>query len=310
MRVPALTFLGMLHAVLLGCASDPAPVAAAKTADSVDVSDAIAGVQSRGAVIAYLAHVKLLTDAAIAQGSTIDVTKSAGVNADALAARLQSGVKGQVNPKAAKCPALDITHTPGVAKIDLTFPTSGCSIREQAISGIVTVTVTAKDGAISVVFDLNPLTVNSHKAKGKVTLITSDGNAFAVSIPGLVVDADTYAFEGTEALDAGGKDVAIDGTGSIAKTGDSVLTQFSAAGIVHSLQGCYAKAGKLVLAGANTPKVGAAAVKVTTTVQFDQDSPRDGTVDVTVQVGEKAAPVVKKDVTLAPYGTCPDGTSP
>lgn len=283
------------------CESEPpAPV---DIAERIDEAQLLSQVAAKGSISHILAHGKVLTSAGVEGALT--PTLSAGANGDAIAKQYEA--------QKTTCPGLTVTHNPGSDTVKVVFPSAGCKLAGVAVSGIVTVTVKISDKLAAAQFVLQSVKVDAHQLDGSAAEATADGKTFISEIPKMVVDKTTYTYLGTFSKDSDGAGTTSEGAGTAQTTGELTASSFSIKALHHKFEGCYADAGQLVWTVQTEftapPAMKGKTASTVTTLQFDADSPRDGSVDATVQVGAGKASA-KKEVILPKYGTCPDGTAP
>ena len=287
--------------LLVRCHSEPPPVVVQP--DAFDLPAATATVVARGGLPTVLMHSSALLGALIVPGQTIDPSKGAGNNGDALAA--------QASKLAAQCQGVKVTHVPGTNSVGLSLPVANCAIGELPFSGFVDVTVASKDGTTSLVVKLTAVKARSHQIDGTIALSTTDGTAFETTLT-LQFDTLQWSWQGSLTPDANKLGALFAGKGSVkTKEGESIAVAVE--GLHHNFAACYANAGTLALTwqvALTAPKAKAGTLlDATATVAFNADSPRDGSVAVSLTVGA-LKPVTQKSVTLPKYGDCPDGTAP
>jgi len=298
-----LTWVAAVVAAAAGLACESARPTPAAEADAFDKAAAMTALQGRGGIGAALVHCREIVAALAVEGSTIDPTRTAGENADAIAAQA-----AKLKPS---CAGVGVTHVPGTTSVSLMLPSSKCALAQSTVSGVIDVTVAVKDGAATVAIALKSVKVRGHTLDGTLTVTTGDGKALAWSAS-LTFDGHAWTWSGTPKLDSNGQGVTFDGQGTVQKAGGAVVG-VHIAGLHHSLLACYANAGTITQTfkvALTAPKAKAGTeLDATASATFDAESPRDGTVDVKLTVG-KLPPVDQKDVVLPPYGDCPDGTAP
>lgn len=222
--------------------------------------------------------------ASLSTSGVVDPSKSAGANADAIAAALAAKV----------CPVGSVTHQMGSALLSVDFG-SGCAIGEVGtVSGSMGIIVASDGEKVSVGIMFAGLTVNGLKLDGSTLVSTADGKVYETKLD---VTANQYAvtFTGSAALDADRKGVTVTGTGTVKQEGASLPCALS--GVHHRFAGCYADAGTVTFTETVQPKVGKP-VTVTSVVAFLSATPQTGAVNVTV-----GAKTMEK--TLPAYGMCP-----
>jgi hypothetical protein len=248
-----------------------------------------------------LSHAKTATEVLVQENPTIDPTKTVEQNADSIAAEIEA-------VKASTCPTLTLVHATGSATVSVTFPPSGCTANGVTISGKVDATVAKVGNIVSVTFAFVALKVSDHQLDGTVLESTSTGTSYTTKVTKLVADGTEYNFDGTHTMDSNFKGITTAGTGSSQAPGDKYPTTYTITGLHHLFAGCYADKGTL----AGTIKTDVPGLKgktttvvTTTTVTFDENTPKDGTVDLSVKTGEKGTEMTTKDVKLPAYGSCP-----
>ncbi len=286
---------------LAGCSSEePAPV---DVTERIDEAQLLSGATAKGSISHLLAHSRVIMTAGVEGALAADQT--AGANGDAVAK--------QYLASKTTCPGLTVTHGPGSDTVKIVLPANGCKLAGVSVSGLVTVTVKIEAAVAVAQFVLQSVKVDATQIDGTATESTSDGKTFTSEIKKMVVDKTTYTFSGTFAKDTDGAGSTSNGAGTALAAGESAAAAFLIQGLHHKLEGCYADAGQLVWTQQTALTAPAALkgklVSAVTTLQFDADSPRDGSVDATVQLGAGKASA-KKEVILPKYGTCPDGTAP
>jgi hypothetical protein len=257
---------------LLGCGNSP---------QAVDVPGEATSAAAQASAIEGLTSVKAATSLFVLEDPTLDLTRSAGQNADSIAQQLQS----------LSCANFKLTHAAGMVTVSADFG-AGCTTAKGTFAGAATATVSKQAGSLSVAFMFTNLVVNGLVLNGTCTLATSDGTTFTV-------DAEVSAgsmhltFMGTAALDAQASGVTLDGSG---------LTEgvsYTAAGVHHAFQSCYADAGTFTITHLTTSKSGTT-FTVVDIVTFSATTPATG--QVTVTVNGVSAPAM-----LPAYSGCPHG---
>lgn len=288
-------------AALAGCESEePAPP---DLTERIDEAQLLGSVAAKGSISHVLAHARVLTAAGV-EGALV-ANATAGATADAMTKQYEA--------RKTSCPGLILTHNPGSDTLKLAFPTAGCQLAGVQVSGIVTITVKVEASGALAQFVLQAVKVDARQIDGTITETSADGKAFQTDIPKLVVDKTTFTFQGTFTRDGDGTGTTLQGGGTAQLSGEAAASTFTIQGLHHKFEGCYGDAGQLTWTVesefiAPAVKKGKTTATVTT-LKFDADTPRDGSVDATVQVGASKASA-KKEVILPKYGTCPDGTAP
>lgn len=294
----------LLSAALIACAACQSEAPKPPEPDTFDVPAAAASLADRGGIATALVHYRLLTAALVNETATANPASTTGQIADAIAATAAKAKTG--------CGGLNIVHTPGTNLVNITLPTNACKIADLQTSGLIDVSVSLKDGAVAVAIKLSAVKVRGHALDGTAALTTTDGKTFATEITNLKVDGLLWNWSGTPALDAGGQGATLTGSGSVSKDGGPTIA-VQIKGVHRKFAACYPDSGTIAQTfqvALTAPKAKAGTLlDATATASFDAETPRDGTVDVTLQVG-KLPNATHKNAVLPKYGDCPDGTAP
>ncbi len=288
----------VLALALAGCgSSSPADAGGTSNPDGGDDAAYVADPAAEAASTAPtaesasgLAGAKTVSELFVHEDPTLDVTKSAGQNADAVAAQIASSTSG--------CASAKVTHSSGAVTVSANFGT-GCSIDggSTQISGAANLTVSAASGAITVAFTFASLTVDGVTIDGTLTETTHDDSTFS-TVANLTVGGQAVTYDGKLTYNASTKTVTIDGSGTYAPASSPGTTwSFTANGVQHVVGGCYADAGTMTVSKPSTTRSGRATT-VSETITFLSTTPSTGQVSVTVQG-------VTTTETLASYGSCP-----
>jgi hypothetical protein len=256
-------------------------------AGGVDSAAAAADVAPHGTSVMVIGAAKAVSSLFVQEDPTLDPTKSAGQNADAVAMQLRGSA----------CASANVTHTLGMTTVSVDFGT-GCTVNHVGtISGMVSATVSKSSGDVSVALTFTSLTVNGTGLDGSFSVTTTTGTSFTATAD-LTSTTEHVQFSGTAVLDSAGTGVTLDGTG-MSQSGSAAAVSYTAAGVHHTFQTCYADAGTLTVMTISTTKSGKA-VAVTDVITFDSNTPTTGQVSVTVNG-------VPEIATLPAFGTCHDG---
>ncbi len=249
--------------------------------DEVDVPAEAAAAAPRGSAATTVAAAKAVSSLFVQEDPTLDITKTAGQNADAVALQL----------RASACATANVTHSLGMTTVSVDFGAGGCMVNNVGtVSGAVSATVSKQGGSISVALTFTTLDVNGTTLDGTFSVATSDDTSFTATAD-LTDGATHVTFNGIAVLDSGGGGVTLSGTGL------HQTVSYTASGVHHSFKGCYADAGSLTFTESATAKNGKS-VMVTDVVTFDSSTPSTG--KVSVSVNGTATPE-----TLPAYGSCP-----
>ncbi len=291
-----------IAAISSACADDPPP--APPPAEAVDGPALATALGGRGGWVTAQVHTKLLTTHLLAEATTVDPTATPSTIADGIAAQALKVKPG--------CGGVSVKHVPGTPAVEIALPANACKIGGHTAAGFVDVAVAVKDGVASVTVKLSAVKVRSHTIAGTLSLAVGADKTLTTTWSDFKVDGNTWNWTGTPALDSTGVGVTLQGSGTVV-TGDGKTIAVALQGVHRNFAACYAKAGTLTETYAvpltqPKDKIGTQ-VDATVTANFDEDTPRDGTAQVTVAAAKIAA-TVHKDVVLPKYGDCPDGTAP
>ena len=272
--------------VLAACSSSSSGDTTPATSDDVDPQAESADSATYGDSTTKLTSAKAITELFVQEDPTIDTAKTAGQNADAVAA--------QIAASTSTCATITIAHVPGDASVTADFGT-GCTIGSLGtVSGKVVAEVTRATG-VTVTFTFTNLVAAGYALTGSAAETTTDGTTYSSNVD-LTVNGKHLTFKGTAKLDADAKGVTFDGGGT-AQT--AATSAYSVGAVHHVFGGCYADAGKLTLQKQTTTKTGRATT-VSETVAFDASTPSTGRVTITVSGASQST-------TLPAYGSCPHG---
>ncbi len=299
MRALAGTCLAVLAAA---CDAEPPP--APTPADAVDGPAVAVGLGGRGGWTTAQIHTRMLTAQLLADATAIDPAATPSAIADAIAAHAQ---KSKAN-----CGGLGVKHVPGTPAVEISLPANACKVGGHTAAGFVDVTVSIKDATATVTVKLSAVKVRGHAVAGTLSLAVGSDKSVTTTWTDFKVDGNTWNWIGTPKLDDNGVGVTLEGSGTVV-TADGKTIAVSLQGVHRNFAACYANVGKYTEThqiALTQPKAKAGTlVDATVTASFDADTPRDGTVDVTVAAGKLPA-TTHKEVVLPKYGDCPDGTAP
>jgi hypothetical protein len=213
---------------------------------------------------------------------TIDPTKGAGANADAIAAQLTASVTPCANAK--------ITHAPNTTMLAVDFG-AGCTLPHVgAVSGSVSVTVSTGAG-VTIAFTFDDLTVAGLSVSGTASETTTNGTSYSANVS-LTTSSGALTFQGVAAIDANGSGVTLNGKASVQGQNYTVTN------VHHTFGGCYADAGTLQVANKPVTSRSGKATTVNESITFASTTPSTGRASLTI--GSQSM-----TVTLPTYGTCP-----
>jgi hypothetical protein len=258
----------------------------AAPADDIDLDAESANVAAHGESATSTASAKATTELFVHEDPTLDMTKSAGQNADAVAAQLTTSV--------APCANAKVTHTTGNVGVSVTFGTD-CTIGGVAYSGTVAATLSGGATGLTVAFTFTNLDVNGTTMNGTASETTTDATTFSSSVD-LTIDTTHVTYKGSLALDSNDLGVTLNGSGTYQK-GSEPSTNYSASGVHHTFGACYADAGSMSYTTTTIGKSGKS-YSVIETITFSSTTPSTGKASATI--GSTAT-----TVTLPTYGTCP-----
>ncbi len=257
--------------------------------DDIDTATESKTAASRGNSSTTVSASKSITELFVHEDPTIDPSKTAQQNADAVATELKNSVSA--------CPSAKITHATGSVSVSVDFGT-GCTIPSVStmgtISGSASVTV-AKTTAISLSFAFTKLTVNGMTLDGTATESTTNGTTYTSDVD-LTEGTNHVTYKGTLALDVSMKGVTLTGAGTF-QSGTTPAVNYTLNGVHHLFGACYADAGTMGVTKPTTTKRGTT-VNVVETIAFDASTPSTGKVTVTVNGASSS-------LTLPAYGSCP-----
>jgi hypothetical protein len=258
--------------------------------DGVDDDAEATEAAGHGTSATTLAATKGITELFVQEDPTIDVSKDAPTNADAIAARLMTSTMG--------CATAKVTHTMGTIMVGVDFG-AGCMLPPLGtVSGSATATVTRVPGPnarITVNLLFTNMAANGTTLNGTCGVSTTTGTSFTVDAD-LMTATQHVVFSGALTLDSNGMGVTVDGTGT--STVNGISTTDTLAGVHHGFGGCYADAGTITMAKATKTRRGMA-TNISETMTFSASTPSTGMVMISVN---GAAPIGK---TLPAYGSCP-----
>ena len=280
--------LALLSALsLIGCGG-LRDSSSADLGDDVDYAAESADTVGHGQAPDSLSTSKALASLFVLEDPTLDPSRTPGQNADAVAQQLTSAVM------IASCANATITHTTGSLMVSVDFG-SGCTLPGiGAISGSASATIAKLAGTITVALTLTNITVNGNAVSGTVTLATSDGTTFNFMMS-VSTARQQVTFKGGAVLDAGGKGVTLDGSGT-SQMGAAMLA-YTMTGVHHEFAACYADAGTMTVMKTTHNKRDLA-VTLQETITFSTTTPSTGAVTVTIDG-------VSTPATLPAIGTCP-----
>jgi hypothetical protein len=256
--------------------------------EDIDYASESSDTASHGSAPDSLSTSKALSSLFVKEDPTLNLSLTAAQNADAVAAQLATSVM------ISTCANASITHTTGTLGVMLSFGT-GCTLPNiGSISGAANATIAKVAGTITVALTLTNITVNGVTVNGTVALSTSDATTFSF-VMHLSTSAQQVSFNGTAVLDADGKGVTLDGTGTSTKAGLSL--SFTMAGVHHELSACYADAGTMTVTKPTRNKRDMT-LTLEETITFSSTTPTTGMVTVTI-LG------VSTPATLPTTATCP-----
>jgi hypothetical protein len=249
-------------------------------ADDVDVMAEAADASSRASSVTAVASAKAVTALFVQEDPTLDVSRTALANADAVATQLTGAV----------CGTATVTHAAGSATVSVDFG-AGCTVPNVGfVAGAASVTISKQLSRLDLAFTFTTLSVEDKTIDGTLDMSTSDATSFSVTA-NLTSGSGDVMFMGYAQLDANGAGVTFGGNG-MAKG-----VAYTASNVHHAFGGCYADAGTVTIGRVVVGRRGSL-VAVTDVITFDATTPSTGVVTVTVNA-------VKSTVTLPPYGTCP-----
>jgi hypothetical protein len=231
-----------------------------------------------------VAYAKGVASLFVVEDPTLDVTKTAEQNADAIAAQA-----------AAALPGAALTHTAGTATLTLNFDGISAVANLGVLAGSVAVTVSRAATSLTVNFMFTGLTVKGMVLEGSLVLATTNGTTFSVNVD-LTGGGRHVIYNGKAIPDAAGAGITLDGTGT-SQSGDGPLVSYSMVAVHHAWQQCYADGGTLTMNKNVVGKRGGM-VAVAEQVRFDANTPTTGKVAMTING-------VGSTMTLPPYGSCP-----
>ena len=235
-----------------------------------------------------IANAKAVSSLFVQEDPTIDPTKTAAANADAVAQQLHSSVM-------ASCTKASIAHASGALTVSIDFGT-GCTVAKAGtVAGTVMATVAKTGDTVTIGLAFTNLVVNGGKTtNGTLTLSTTTGTSYTVSLS--LNTGNQVAFDGAAALDADGSGITLDGTGSSTVSG-GIAQNFKMSAVHHAFSACYADAGTMSFTKTAATKSGGT-TSLTESMAFSSTTPSTGTVIITIA----GLPV---STTLPAYGTCP-----
>jgi hypothetical protein len=200
---------------------------------------------------------------------TLDVTKTAAENAQAILARAQAG---------GAC----VTASVAGATVTVDFGT-GCDVRGTALAGSMSLTVTKTGGTLTVIVNFTSLVVDGADLAGSVSLMTAGNGSYQVTFDLTSGDA---SGSGTLTVDGAPTTLTMSGALSASQGGQSISA--SLASVVYVLGDCYPSAGTVTLSGG----------RLAGTITFLATTPQDGRVQVSTRRLTTTA-------ALPAYGPCP-----
>lgn len=254
--------------------------------DDIDLAAESTNVAEHGASATATASAKATTELFVHEDPTLDVTKTAAQNADAVAAQATASVSS--------CASAKVTHATGDVSITVDFG-SGCTIKSVSYSGTVAAKLSAGAGGITVAFTFTDLDVDGTTLNGTASETTTDDATFSSNVD-LTIDTTHVTYKGSLALDGDDAGVTLNGSGTYQK-GSSPATTYSASNVHHAFGGCYADAGALSYGTTTTGKSGKS-YTIVETITFSSTTPSTGQASATIGA-------TTTTVTLPAYGTCP-----
>jgi hypothetical protein len=202
---------------------------------------------------------------------TIDVTATAGANAQAIRSHVTQNLSG--------CGMVALSGT----SVSVNFG-SGCQINKNAISGSLTASVSKSGGTVSVSLVLTNLIVDGKGLDGTATFATTNGSSFEVTA-NLMIGGERVTAQG---LTISGNTGMFTMNGAASVISDGITTSLTFNQVAYTSGDCYPSGGALVIMKA----------LITETITFSPASASSGTVSVTI--GRRMS-----TKTLPSYGSCP-----
>jgi hypothetical protein len=289
-------------------------------------------VRNEGAASQALTSLKGVLYGFMEDDPTLDPSKTAEVNTQAIVDRLTQEVNG--------CANVVISHDNAAASLSVNFGTAGCTLQSSGtvVTGQVSLVVSRPDaGLVSVALTLTNLGADGYSMSGAVTVtmvsvteyrldiinLTVDGigvlnftgtaNAAATRDGGIVVGATlngTGTFVSTGAIDAGS--ISFGSNGWICNASGGATT-FSVNNLHRNLSTCYADAGTVQVtksytcsrSGLRRDASLSATAELTTSIAFATTTPQTAQVAVTVggSIGDASVNTTSTEC-LPAHGTC------
>lgn len=269
---PRRLWLGLSLALALavaGCSSDDDAAAT----NTTDTSDDAAAVDHGGDTSTSTQQALVAADSVVNFDPTLDTTKTAEENAQAIAANVTASLNGCGSVTAA---GTTVTVDFGAAP--------GCTLSSGVqISGTIKAEVSKASNTVTVKLTLTNVVIEGKSVAGTVTLSTSDAKTYAVTTS---LTAGSNSITGSLTVTGAQGSMTVSGTTSAVKEGVSASLKFTA---LHYTYGdCYPDGGSV------TVQRGKASIVYT----FDANTPTTGTVSMTS--GKKTT-----STQLPAYGSCP-----
>jgi hypothetical protein len=264
----------------------------ATDSNDIDIPTETAATATRGTTTTSLEDTKAVSEMFVQEDPTIDPSRTAGANADAITAQ----VSAMLGEDGGACASARITHAAGDVTVSVNFA-SGCTIAALGITvaGSVSASVSESAGATTISFTFTNLDVNSRTINGTASQSTTNGTTYTSRVN--ITDGTQHiTFTGTESPDSNDKGLTLSGTGTY-QDGVTAALSFTATGVHLSFGACYADAGTLTFQE-NIQNKRDAAVSVTETITFESTTPTNGQAQVTVD-GQTST------TSLPTYGSCP-----
>jgi hypothetical protein len=260
--------------------------------DDIDIPVATSDTATRGTAPTSISDTKSVRELFVQEDPTIDPTKTAAQNADAIVAQLQSVLGGD----GGGCAGAQITHATGSVVVSVSFG-AGCTVPSLGltVAGSASASVSVAAGTATIAFTFTNLAVNGRTINGTASESTNNGTTYASQI-NVTDGAQDITFDGTEVPDSSNQGMTLSGTGTY-QDGSAAALDFTAAGVHLTFGACYADAGTLSFQQTVRNKRDAA-VSVTETITFESTTPTTGQAEVTVE-GQTST------TTLPAYGSCP-----
>jgi hypothetical protein len=275
-----------------GADGAPASNDAGGDPDGIDIPTTVNDTATRGTTPTSISDTKSVRELFVEEDPTIDPTKTAAQNADAIVAQLESVLGGD----GGGCAGAQITHATGSVVVSVVFGT-GCTVSSLGltVAGSTSASVSVGAGTVTVAFNFTNLSVNGRTIDGTASESTSNGSTYLSQVD--VTDgSQKITFDGTEVPDSSEHGMTLSGTGTY-QDGSATALDFTANGVHLTFGACYADAGTLSFQESVRNKRDAA-VSVTETITFESATPTTGQAEVTVE-GQTTT------TTLPAYGSCP-----